>query len=354
MAVALAMAGVAYQGVAVAGHTLVARNSGTLARAAAHINGINVAFGCGSFMAPSVHAHFAPLGGEHRNSLASYWPVAAGVAAVAASILLSETLAAVRLGAGPRRSSPWPQHAGRPHSAATNGGGDGGRPPPLAPPSIREEARRIGRDGVPVIAATMGLVACLVGVETSMATWLYTYCQTAAPGMAATAAGATLSLFWASFTGGRIIATAAAARHPPLAILLCSLPASAAGAALMLAASSAAAADGAPEAKAAATAVGAALTGLGVSSGFANSISLLSRYIPISSLTQAIVQVSSCAGGLVFPPVVAVLAAWPALGLEARLPSPCRRGPQRGALGGCGGGAFLCRGLSRHGAGSAG
>ena len=56
-----------FQGVAIAGHALVAQRASAATRGL-HLNGINVAFGAGSFLAPSLHAYIPARHGRSARS----------------------------------------------------------------------------------------------------------------------------------------------------------------------------------------------------------------------------------------------------------------------------------------------
>jgi hypothetical protein len=118
--------------------------------------------------------------------------------------------------------------------------------------------------------------------------WLYTYASQGL-GLPAAAAAGSVSMFWASLTGGRLLAVAASARVPPALILRLSLPLAVAGPAAALAW------PGNP----AALTLGVAAAGAGLSCGFANAVALLARHVPPSGATQALIQLAACAGGLV-------------------------------------------------------
>lgn len=116
-----------------------------------------------------------------------------------------------------------------------------------------------GREQVVVVVAAMALVACNVGVSTAcrvafaqlarcltrrarvrrvqaencFGTWLYTYAVQGA-GLGVGAAANAVSLFWGSFTAGRLLAIPASARLPPGTILLASLPLAVLGPAVAL------------------------------------------------------------------------------------------------------------------------
>ncbi len=59
--------------------------------------------------------------------------------------------------------------------------------------------------------------------------------------------------------------------------------------------------------------------------GFANSVSLLSRYVPPSGTVQAAIQVAATAGSMTFPPAVALIAQRGLLGVRAACMHVCLR-----------------------------
>lgn len=157
------------------------------------------------------------------------------------------------------------------------------------------------------------------GYEACYAAWLFTFCREGPLHVASSVAAGYVSLFWAALTAGRVAAAGAAATLPPHAVLLASLPLAVLGARRMVAfrrqrgrsKPGPLALEGAgrpqqpvnqqPNSAPHAGPVcivtwptnGAALTaglvacGLGVSAGFANSVSLLARVTPVSPTTQA-------------------------------------------------------------------
>ncbi len=187
-----------------------------------------------------------------------------------------------------------------------------------------------------MVVAAMALVACNVGVrhhskctpyaqpdtaapcaaaqaENCFGTWLYTYAvQSAAlgPAVAATA----VSLFWGAFTAGRLLAIPTSARLAPGVILLASLPLAVLGPTLALLG------RGSPAVLYAA----AVAAGLGISTGFANSVSLLARYVLPTGKVQALIQLAATAGSMTFPPAVAIIAQRGVLGVRSSV-AACTR-----------------------------
>jgi hypothetical protein len=112
--------------------------------------------------------------------------------------------------------------------------------------------------------------------------------QSEADGHALTAA------YWTAFTAGRVAASAAAAALRPGPLLLASMPLALVGAGAALAVPSARLA-GAP----ATTAV--VLVGLGLSTGFANLLSLLEAYAPINGSVTGLLGGCAGAGTMLMP-----------------------------------------------------
>lgn len=123
------------------------------------------------------------------------------------------------------------------------------------------------------------------------------------PAVAATA----VSLFWGAFTAGRLLAIPASARLAPGVILLASLPLAVLGPTLALLG------RGSPAMLYAA----AVAAGLGISTGFANSVSLLARYVLPTGKVQALIQLAATAGSMTFPPAVAIIAQRGVLGVRS-------------------------------------
>lgn len=260
--------------VSIAAHTLIAQQHGDAA--GPHLNGINALFGAGSLLAPTVHRTLSPTLAA-VSPLASYWVIAAAAGLAALPFL----------GAMSRR----PAAVGGEHGQAQGG-----------------EPLRWGRAQLLVIGAAMGLVACSVGAENCFGTWLFAYAAQA-PGLGEGCAATAVSLFWGAFTAGRLLAIPASARLPPSTILLASLPLAVAGPAFALLAPS----------SSLALFAAAIAAGLGISTGFANSVSLLGRFVPADSRVQAAVQLAATAGSMTFPPAVALIAQRGLLGMEAFL-----------------------------------
>lgn len=278
LAVVYSFAAAVYQAVSIAAHTLIAQEHGE--SAGPHLNGINALFGAGSLLAPAVHRTLsAPL--AHLSPLASYWVIS--VAALAAALPFLSALLP---------SGPAPGQAAKP--AAHAGAG------------VRRawSARQLT-----IIALAMALVACNVGAENCFGTWLYTY---ASERLGAAPAGNAVSLFWGSFTLGRLLAIPASARLSPAALLLGSLPLAVAGPMVVLLGGGARGCLFA----------GAIAGGLGLSTGFANSVSLLARHVPPSGAVQAAVQVAATAGSMIFPPAVALIAQRGVFGVRGRSSAP--------------------------------
>jgi fucose permease len=169
--------------------------------------------------------------------------------------------------------------------------------------------------------------------ENCFATWLYTYAVQGA-GLGLNTAATVVSLFWGAFTAGRLLAIPASARFAPGAILLASLPLAIVGPVVALLG----------RGSAGALYVAAVTAGLGISTGtrracpllvpcccvltrsfapsraqpgFANSVSLLSRYVAPTGKVQALIQLAATAGSMTFPPAVALIAQQGVVGVRA-------------------------------------
>ena len=235
--------------VSVAAHTLIAQQHGD--GAGPHLNGINALFGAGSLLAPAMHRVVAPTLASH-GPLASYWVIAAAACVAALPFV----------GALPRPKPPGSSTSRQAGHSATESG-------------VAWTARTL----VTVVLA-MALVACNVGVrattynpklhafshsfpihllsqaENCFGTWLYTYALgTSGSG----AASGSVSLFWGSFTAGRLLAIPVSARVAPGTILLASLPLAVLGPCIILL--------GASTGAAGLLYAGAVATGLGISTG---------------------------------------------------------------------------------------
>ena len=116
-----------------------------------------------------------------------------------------------------------------------------------------------------------------------------------------------MSLFWGSFTVGRLLAIPASARLAPAAILLGSLPLAVLAPCIVLLS----------HGNSAALFVASVMAGLGISTGFANSVSLLSRYVLPDGKVQSLIQLAATAGSMTFPPGVALIAQTGVLGVRS-------------------------------------
>jgi hypothetical protein len=197
-----------------------------------------------------MHRVVAPTLARH-GPLASYWVIAAA-ACVAALPFVRALL------------RPEPQVSSKAHQAGHSETG----------PGVAWTARTLV-----TVALAMALVACNVGVrsqtptrrlrmpathipspspqaENCFGTWLYTYALgTSGSG----AASGSVSLFWGSFTAGRLLAIPVSARVAPGTILLASLPLAVLGPCIILL--------GAHTGAAGLLYAGAVATGLGISTG---------------------------------------------------------------------------------------
>ena len=269
------------QAIAIGGHAEVARAGGS--NVTSRLNGINASFGMGSLLAPFFHEQ---LRTSMLTGTQSYWPVSALLLATAAPFVVSRSGCAA---------------APIAHNAAS------------ATPATRQSGSMSmllgGPTGIALTASVLALVCCSVGAEVSYASWLYTH---AVQGMqlSGASAAAVVSCFWATMTLGRLTAAALASRGVgPSTLLRASLPFAVAGPALALTW---------PSSGPALTA-GMACAGLGLSTGFANSVALLAQHVTPTGMTQSLIQLAACGGALVFAPLSGVLAQTGGVGTSACL-----------------------------------
>jgi fucose permease len=270
------------QAVAIGGHAEVARAGGS--NVTSRLNGINAAFGMGSLLAPWFHEQMRT---SMLTGTQSYWPVSALLLATAAPFVASARRAAAPTG-----------HHTAPQSAT-----------PVARQSASMSMQLGGPTGIALTASVLALVCCSVGAEVSYASWLYTH---AVQGMqlSGASAAAVVSCFWAMMTIGRLTAAGLASRgFGPSTLLRASLPFAVVGPALALTW---------PSSGQALTA-GMACAGLGLSTGFANSVALLATHVTPTGTTQSLIQLAACAGALVFAPLAGLLAHNAGVGTSACL-----------------------------------
>ncbi len=264
-----ASASVCAQGVAVGGHAQLAREGG--AHVTTKLNAINAFFGAGSLAAPLVHD---TLGG-FMSGATSYWPVSALLLASSVPFLVAQRAEGVH--------TPEPQTLPAPRAPSRGG-------------ALMDAIG--GSEGAALTVAVLALVACNVGAEVSYASWLYTH-ATSGMGMPSFAAASVVSTFWGALTAGRLLAAAAASRGvQPASILRATLPLAVVGPAIALS----------WPGSASALTLGVGLGGVGLSSGFANSVAFLARHVRPSGTTQSLIQLAACGGALLFAPIAGVLA----------------------------------------------
>lgn len=276
LTVVLGTAATCAQAVAIGGHAEIARAGGQYVTA--RLNGINACFGLGSLLAPWFHDQLRHV----FAGTSSYWPVTALVVATSGPFVMS------RVGEA-SRSPASGMHAASPSSHTT---------PPPTPSPLPVSVQLGGPAGMALTATILALVCFSVGAEVSYASWLYTHAVQGLS-LSGAAASAVVSTFWACMTLGRLCAASVASRGVgPGTILRVTLPLAVMGPGLALMWPSSG------EALTAAV----ALSGLGLSTGFANSVAFLAQHVPPSGTTQALVQQAACGGALVFAPLAGMLA----------------------------------------------
>jgi len=263
LAAVYGVASICAQGVAVGANASVA-GGGPAGGATMRLNAINAAFGFGSLLAPLLH----DKAGDTFPGVTAYWLLSGVLLAASSPFLSSATLA---------------QQAA--HAAASS-------PPSLSIASLG------GPSGAALTATIALLVACSVGAEVSFASWLFTHASQGPCMLPGDAAAVVVSTFWGCLTAGRLMAALAASRGAqPSHILRVTLPLAVAGPLVALSAPS----------SATALSLGVALSGLGLSTGFANAVALLAKHVPPSASTQALLQLAACSGAILFPPLAGAL-----------------------------------------------
>lgn len=144
------------------------------------------------------------------------------------------------------------------------------------------------------------LVFFTTAAETAIGNWLYTY-GVRQEGLSDDEAAFGNSAFWGSFTIGRILGAAVSHLTSPSTLLLTFTPLAMLGASLPLWAG----AYLTPWQLIMTTAI---LTGLGNSTGYANALSLLETYVPMTGLINGIFGMVAGAACMVGPTTVAALA----------------------------------------------
>ncbi|KAG2501542.1 hypothetical protein HYH03_000049 [Edaphochlamys debaryana] len=146
--------------------------------------------------------------------------------------------------------------------------------------------------------AVVILVFLTTGAETAIGNWIYTFSVREA-GSSDAAAAAANSAFWGAFTVGRVLAAAVSHATTPLTLLLGSVPFSLLGCALPLAVGRQGLSRGLVLAVA-------ALTGFGNSTGYANAVALLERYVPVTGFINGVFGAVAGGACMVGPVLVAM------------------------------------------------
>ncbi|GIL77296.1 hypothetical protein Vretifemale_6767, partial [Volvox reticuliferus] len=215
-------------------------------------------------------------------------------------------------------------------------------PPPLSPTAalFRRYLHEL-RMGWPVLLPVVILLFANISTQASFGAWVTTYCQRAA-GLDEATAHAVTAAYWAAFTGTRMAAVAAAPFLHASRVLLITSPFAVAGAGLAVmglpkiswlfphaaataeATAAAAAAAGGGDGTALAdslpvwalyTAV--CLVGVGVSTGFANTVSLTGDHLQLDGFTNGILSSVAGLASTLCPAAVPWLAAHTRLGYGA-------------------------------------
>lgn len=239
------------------------------------INLINALFGAGSLCAPLLAELCSVTLGS---SLISYWLTAAMTAASAVTFLLLP--------------SPKP-----PAPSSSSNGASGGK------------ADRTWSGPLLWVLVPMALfVWASVGTEVAVGGWMFTYAVQhigTSPHV-----GEMLNAgYWGAFTGGRVIASMAAAALKPVTVLCASMPLAVVGA-LIAVMVPAATLNGWL------SYVVTILIGLGVSTGFANALSLLDSWVPVTGGVTGFLGGVAGGGCMIFPLIVALLAKHTSLGYQ--------------------------------------
>ncbi|GLC40677.1 hypothetical protein PLESTM_001100600 [Pleodorina starrii] len=152
---------------------------------------------------------------------------------------------------------------------------------------------------VTTVAAVV-LVFFTTAAETAIGNWLYTFSLKEVHSSDSEAALAN-SAFWGAFTVGRVIGAAISHATTPLVLLLGSLPFSILGSALPLVL-------GRANLTRTVVMVMAAMTGLGNSTGYANAVALLERYVPVTGFINGVFGAVAGGACMVGPVLVAMMA----------------------------------------------
>ncbi|GFR48845.1 hypothetical protein Agub_g10798 [Astrephomene gubernaculifera] len=257
-------------------------------RAGPAINMVLAMFGLGSFFIPLA----AQACSTYLGSPLAVFYLTGGLALIAALPFLAL--------ASPTR----PTDAADPASAEGSGScttSVTSRRSRLRPDASRRRALQQSTTGAVVL-----LVFLTTAAETAIGNWVHTFSVQEVPGMGEGEAALANSAFWGAFTVGRVIGATVSHATTPLALLLGSLPFSLAGCALPLLA-------GRGRLSKQLVLALAALTGLGNSTGYANAVALLERYLPVSGLINGVFGAVAGGACMVGPVLVAELAKYTSL-----------------------------------------
>ncbi|GIL79805.1 hypothetical protein Vretimale_12423 [Volvox reticuliferus] len=239
-------------------------------RAGPGINLVLAMFGLGSFFIPLV----AQACKTYLDSPLSVFRIIGGLALVSAVPFLFVT--------SPTRP------------AGGNTGGSG---------SARHHASR-SLELVTTLAVVV-LVFFTTAAETAIGNWLYTFSLREVHSSDSDAALAN-STFWGAFTIGRVIGAAISHATTPLVLLLGSVPFSILGCSVPIFLGRSRLSHGV-------VMLMAALTGLGNSTGYANAVALLERYVPVTGFINGVFGAVAGGACMVGPVLVAMIAKYSSL-----------------------------------------
>uniref|UniRef100_A0A7R9YX00 Major facilitator superfamily (MFS) profile domain-containing protein n=1 Tax=Chlamydomonas euryale TaxID=1486919 RepID=A0A7R9YX00_9CHLO len=188
----------------------------------------------------------------------------------------------------------------------------------FTPSPKKPDARGAGDDEVLVkedktyqaitTVAVVTLVFLSTAAETAVGNWLFTYCSKEMHLEDEIAAFAN-SMFWAAFTIGRVVGVVLSRFLTPGQLLLSATPFSVVGASLPLLF-----AGSMTRPLIFATAL---LTGFGNSTGYANAVALLERYVPVTGFINGIFGAVAGAACMIGPTAVAMLIKHTSLGYQS-------------------------------------
>jgi len=159
-----------------------------------------------------------------------------------------------------------------------------------------------------VVSAVVLLVFFTTAAETAIGNWIFTYAGREvdlADGEAALAN----SMFWGSFTLGRVAGALVSRWTSPAVLLLCSTPFSLLGSALPLVMQG--------HMSRVLVLATASLAGFGNSTGYANAVALLEQYVPVTGFINGIFGAVAGGACMVGPTLVAMLAKYTPLRYNA-------------------------------------